>query len=289
VRVLVTGASGFSGSFIAAELARSGFDVTGTYRHAPGFAAPYGDLKGLALVQKDLAEAAQRLDPFDTIVHTAATSPAPGVTDDGMRRDNAVATANLVEAALEQGCQRFIYFSSLSIYGTISQPVVDESTPIRDPDMYGVTKYQGEEALQAQAGRLSSISLRLPGVLGPGAHRNWLSSVAAKLKSGETVSAFNLNAPFNNACHVVDMARLVAGLCGRTWEGADSVVLGARGSITVRGAIKRLADALGIELDINEVEAREAGFILSSERAISRWGYDPMEIGDMIERYGRES
>lgn len=289
VRVLVTGASGFSGSFIAAELARSGFDVTGTYRRAPGFAAPYGDLKGFALVQTDLAEAAQRLDSFDTIVHTAATSPAPGITDEGMRRDNAVATANLIGAALERGCQRFIYLSSLSIYGTISQSVVDESTPITDPDIYGATKYQGEEALQAQADNLPSISLRLPGVLGPGAHRNWLSGVAAKLKSGDEIAAFNLDAPFNNACHVADMAHLIAGLCKRDWQGTDAVVLGARGSLSIRDAISGLAASLGVRAQIKEVAAPDAGFILSSERAISRWSYDPMDIGEMVSRYGRES
>ena len=288
MRVLVTGASGFSGSYIAAELARSGFDVTGTYRRGLGFAEPLQGSKGLTLVHADLGGALSSLGAFETVVHTAATSPAPGVTNSDLLRDNSEATVRLAEAAVGNGCNRFIYLSSLSIYGEITVPVVDENTPIANPDRYGVTKFQGEQAIAAHETDFSGIALRLPGVIGHGAHRNWLSGVAAKLRAAETITAFELGAPFNNACHVADLAHLIAGLCDRDWQGFDAVVLGARGSVTVRNAIERLASAISVTAHIDEIEAPKPGFILSSDRAISRWGYDPMEIGTMIERYGRE-
>jgi hypothetical protein len=56
----------------------------------------------------------------------------------------------------------------------------------------------------------------------------------------------------------------------------------------VRDAITRLANGLGVEARIEEIAAAKPSFTLSSERAISRWGYDPMQIGAMIDRYAAE-
>jgi UDP-glucose 4-epimerase len=286
--ILVTGASGFSGSYIAVALANAGFEVTGLYRRGLGFAEPYKATKGLSLVKVDLAHTATLKGPYETIIHTAATSPAPGVCDDDMIHDNRDATGNLADVANELGCQRFVYLSSLSVYGQILVPIIDENTPITQPDTYGKTKFQGEKILAQHATNLPSIALRLPGVIGPGAHRNWLSGIATKLRAGEIISAFNLDQPFNNACHIDDLSKLVISLSQRDWKGFDAVVLGAKGQISVRGAINRLASALGVSANIHEVPAPKPGFTVSSTRAMTHWGYDPMEIGDMIDRFGRE-
>jgi hypothetical protein len=67
-----------------------------------------------------------------------------------------------------------------------------ESTPLRDPDAYGMTKRLGELMLAERAPGLSGLAMRLPGVVGPGAQRNWLAVAAGKIKRGEKLRAFNL-------------------------------------------------------------------------------------------------
>ena len=57
-----------------------------------------------------------------------------------MVHDNVLGTRALIEAALRWGTRAFVLYSSLSIYGTVTTPVVDEATPIVDPDAYGATK-----------------------------------------------------------------------------------------------------------------------------------------------------
>ena len=236
----------------------------------------------------DLVDAAALPGPFDAVVHTAATSPAPGIDVARIVRDNIAGTQALIEAAERWGAKAFVFFSSLSLYGEVAAGVVAESTPIVNPDAYGATKHLGELLLSARAERLPGLAIRLPGVLGPGAHRNWLSGVAAKLRAGEPVRAFHLDAPFNNAAHIADLAALVSRALERQWTGFDAIVVGARGHIPVREAITRLANGLGVEAGIVEGAAAKPSFTLSSERAISRWGYDPMEIGAMIDRYAED-
>jgi len=288
MKILVTGASGFAGSVAAREFALAGHAVTGLYRSRTRFLATLDGAPNVTLVCGDLAAAADLAGPFDAVVHTAATSPAPGVDTQRMVHDNVIGTRALIEAALRWGARGFVLYSSLSLYGAVTTPVVDEATPIVDPDGYGATKLLGELMLKDAADRLPGFALRLPGVVGPGAHRNWLSGVAAKLTRGETIGAFHLDRPFNNAAHVADIAALARRAVERSWSGFDAVVLGARGAVSVREALTRLAAGLGVAARLDEVASPKASFILSSERAISRWGYDPMEIGALIDRYAGE-
>jgi UDP-glucose 4-epimerase len=288
MRVLITGVSGFAGTVIARTLARAGIDVVGVHRRDTPSLALLADEARVYPVRTDLARIAALPGPFEAVIHVAATSPAPGVSAERIVCDNVQGTLAVVAAAEAWGCRSFVFFSSLSLYGEVAGPVLDESSPIVNPDVYGVTKHLGELVLAERAGHLPSLALRLPGVLGPGAHRNWLSGVAAKLRAGQKIQAFHLDAPFNNAAHIADVAALVKNVIARGWTGFDAVVLSARGAISVRAVIERLAAGLGVAAQIEPVPPPKPSFTLSSQRAIVRWGYDPMDISTMIDRYARE-
>jgi hypothetical protein len=58
--------------------------------------------------------------------------------------------------------------------------------------------------------------------------------------------------------------------------------------LTVRETIERLALALGVSAKIEEIAPTNTSFTLSSAHAIARYGYRPMGIGALIDRYGRE-
>jgi UDP-glucose 4-epimerase len=288
MRIFITGASGFAGSFLAAALAANGHDVVGLYRSETAFLDRLRGSGRVTLVHGTLADSARIAGPFDAVVHTAASPAWPGFEDAQIIRDNRQGTAALLAATQQWHCRGFVYFSSVSIYGKITQPVVDERTPIVEPDTYGTTKYDGEQSLAACAAWLPGLALRLPGIIGPGARRNWLSTVGAKLRAGQPIRAFHLAAAFNNAAHIADITALTARCLEQGWQGFDAAVLGAGGSITIRGAIERLAAGLGVTAEIGENPAPKPCFILSSRHAVERWGYAPMEIGAMIDRYAQE-
>jgi len=192
MRTLVTGASGFSGSIVAQTLARAGFEVVGVHRRDTRFLATLNDQPRIRLIRADIVDAGAFPGPFDAVVHAAATPPGPGVGVARMVHDNVAATFALIDAAVRWKCRRFVFFSSMSDYGEVVQPVVDESTPIHNPDTFGMTKILAERRLAELSGQLPGLALRLPGILGPGAHRNWLSGVAARLCRGDAIRAFHL-------------------------------------------------------------------------------------------------
>jgi nucleoside-diphosphate-sugar epimerase len=287
MRILVTGASGFTGAVLARRLAGAGHHVTGLYRASTLFLTPLKDMQGVVLHCGDI-HSLDLVGPFDAVVHAAARSPGPGVDAVRLVQDNVFFTEKLIGFAKRWRSHCFIFCSSLSLYGSINVAVVDELTPVVSPDTYGATKHLCELLLRDSSEWLPSLSLRLPGVLGPGAHRNWMSGVANCLLNGDIIRAFNITQPFNNAVHVEDIADLALRVLEHPFQGSHSLVLGATGVITVRQAIETLAQAMGVPAQIEEVTANKHSFCLSSERAIRDWGYSPMEIRQMLGRYGQD-
>jgi nucleoside-diphosphate-sugar epimerase len=287
VRVLVTGVSGFAGAFVAKTLAKAGLDVVGVHRKDTPFLAAVKQAP-ICVIRGDLEQATALPGPFDAIVHAAATSPMPGVRAAQIVRDNVNATLALIRAAENWRSRAFVFFSSVSRYGEITAPVLDETTPITNPDLYGSTKYIGEQLLAGRSDILSGLALYLPGILGPGAHRSWLPRVAARLQASQPIEAYNLDMPFNNAAHISDVASLVLNALRRGWHGFDAIVLGAHGTLPIRDVIETLARGIGVSARIIERPPTKSSFLLSSKRAIERWDYKPMAIEHLLKRYSVE-
>jgi nucleoside-diphosphate-sugar epimerase len=288
VELVVTGAGGFSGSHIVANLLARGHAVTAVIgRNRGRLDALVQAHPRLAIVAGDLAAPLALPPRIDGIVHAAARSPSPGVTTGDMVRDNVVATARLIDYATTAGARTFIYLSSLSVFGAIVVPVVDETTAIVDPDVYGVTKYLGEAMLRDLA--LRSMAIRLPGVLGPNAVRNWLTGVLAAAQAGREIACYNPLAPFNNAIHINDLSDFTAGLLGAAdWTGHHTVTVGARSCTSVREAVQIIIDTLGSRSSIRISDAPRPGFTISSAAA-QRFGYAPMDMESMLRQFATEN
>lgn len=290
MHVLVTGAGGFSGSAVVNALMHDGYKVTAAFGpSATRSMVEPRRRQGMDILVGDLAGGLLLPDPLDAIIHTAARSPAPGTTDEQFVRSNVDASRRLVEHAKRSGVRKFVYLSSLSIYGRVASPVVDEHSPILDPDAYGRTKRQGEELLAAAADCFASIALRLPGVIGKGSARNWLTSVLHAARDGRDITIFNAEAPFNNATHVIELAEFARHLLRAKWEGFDAVTIGAAGQTTVRRAVELLVDAFGGRSRVLSAPAPKASFLISSARACDRYGYVPSEITAMLKRFAEEN
>jgi UDP-glucose 4-epimerase len=221
----------------------------------------------------------------DAVIHLAAASSTEEYSLDEMVLSNVDGMRNLIGYALRVGAQRFIYASTLSIHGDIHESVVTEQTPIQNPDAYGLTKYLGELLLVNNSKNLSSVALRLPGVLGPGAHRHWLSSVLKRAKQNADIRIFNPDADFNNAVHVKDLSRFFLTLLKTDWPGFSAMPLGAGGCTTIRAAVERVVASSGASSRIIEKKGEKESFRISSKLAVNDFGYAPMSIEAMLDDY----
>lgn len=293
MHVLLTGATGRVGQHLARQLLAHGFRVTAVARRAESF-APFHLTwpEEIERVAVDLVEDLSALPAkIDAVVHTAGQSQATGTATWLSVRDNVVATHRLFNYAAQASARCFIFTSSLSVYGVITAPVVDETTPCVDPESYGLSKRLAERLLAEGADALPVLTLRLPGVLGAGASHPWVAGVLRQIVAGETVTVFNPDAPFNNAVHVDDLGDFIAGVLMQSSSlvGFDVVTLGAAGTIPVYEVPAIMAAAIGVNLSISPIPASRSSFVISSERAMTRYGYVSRHITGILRDFACES
>ncbi len=284
MRILVTGASGLCASAIARKLVAGGHEVHASYRskapELPTGMAFHGTYQGSLAERKTFSAFPKQID---AVVHAAAALNDPATPVRKFVEDNVIATHNVIDYALAAGARKFVYLSSVSVSGKVSQSRYDEATPIVDPDPYGYTKRLGELLLNDARDRLASVSLRLPGIIGDGGFPNWLMDLARRLAAGGKVSIHHPDHRFNNAVHVDDLADFCAGYLSRDHDGAHLLTLGASEPMTVRDIVETLAEGLGSTSEIDIVESDQEPFAIDDSAARDKFDYRSKTMEKIID------
>ena len=173
LKLLVTGASGFIGSFIVEEGLARGYEVWAAVRKSSSrefLTDGRIHFVELDLLSEERLTEQLRGHRFDFVVHAAGLTKS--LKDSEFYRVNTLGTQNLTNVIkkLQMPLRRFIYLSSLSIFGPIreQQPyteITDDDTPRPNTD-YGRSKLLAEEYLQREA-TFPYVILRPTGVYGP--------------------------------------------------------------------------------------------------------------------------
>ena len=235
----------------------------------------------------DLRETPELPGPFDAAIHCAATSPGPGIADEMILTDNIEGGLCLLRQLQAAGCAKFVFLSSLSVHGDIDVASVSGDTPISNPDAYGRSKHAIEVALAEYAKVMPSVSIRLPGIVGPGAARNWLTQVKAKAQRDDDIAVFNPDAPYNNIVHVDELVSFVATLVGADLRESVVCPVGADGKISVREAVELLVATMESTSRMQVDNAVRNSFTIDNTAALAL-GYEPLDVSTVIKRYAKE-
>lgn len=278
MKILLTGATGFIGKSLHDFLNAQGAQVIPVARHARQ------DSGVSNLVVCDLAKELPLKEPVDAIIHAAAQSPHPGITTTHYIRSNIDALRRLIYYAKEYKVSRFIFFSSISLYGEVSVPVIDENSPIVNPDTYGLTKKLGELLLCDETAWLSCVSLRLPGVVGKGASTPWVVKIAQALKSNQEIEIYNPTALFNNMVYIDDLNAFVWKLLHQEFTGFNPLTLACRDPLSVRHSVDVIRDQFHATAGIKETYTEKMSFTISNRRAFD-FGYKPKRAVEILELF----
>ena len=163
--VLVTGANGFAGRYVCAELEARGVEAVRLVRREDADGHPgrvvYADLSDPTALEEAVGEA-----KADRIIHLAGiASPASG-DKLAFFRINTFGTVNLLEAVLRSVASggrmpdKIVLASSANIYGRQPKDVLDEDTCPRPVNAYGCSKYSMERLADGFSDRLPIQILR---------------------------------------------------------------------------------------------------------------------------------
>lgn len=277
MRLLITGGCGFAGRFLSDYFMRKGHEVTATYRHD----LPTSSINGVRYVKQELSDEIEIRGEFDAVIHTAVSRSGKILPITDYVRDNIDSARRIVDFAKKRGISTVVYFSTRSIYGQIRTEEVFENTDIISPDKYGETKYIAEQIFQ-EAGDIKTLGIRIPGIIGPGAHDIWLVDIVKKIANGCDIEITDYNT--KNLVSIKDIALFaekmidyslngnefkykVVNLCCRDTINNLEIADMIKRRLESPSVIKIRSDTTGL-FKLNTQRAEEMGFVSSSPKEI---------------------
>jgi nucleoside-diphosphate-sugar epimerase len=307
MKYLITGGTGFIGSRLTLRCLQLGHEVRVLGQENTEAEAENRreiESAGAEVVLGSVGEGetiAKAARDVDVVIHLAAAQHEMDVPDEHFRSVNVRGTEELLKAAEAAGVRRFVYGSTIGVYG-IPSGVLDEASPTHPDNIYGVTKLEAESVVLAARGRISVAVVRIPEVYGPGDRR-----LLKLFKMIDRGTFFHIGSG-RNVHHLIYIDDLLDGLLAASTEpGAEGEILLLAGKepVTTNDMVREIAGVLGrrnpriraplslfaMVATVLELTLRPLGiqpplhrrrldffrktFVLSSAKAASRIGFDP--------------
>lgn len=172
--VLITGGAGFIGSHLAAGCLSKGYEVTVVDNLVTGYRNNVPEEARFIKMDISDEEDYEKLSPysFDAVLHLAAQSSGE-VSDERPTIDltvNTLGTLLLLNMCRQKKIRRFIYASSMAVYGDVDHCPVHENHSCQPLSFYGISKLASEHYVQhfSKEGLLDTTCFRMFSVYGPG-------------------------------------------------------------------------------------------------------------------------
>ncbi|HSG98126.1 MAG TPA: NAD-dependent epimerase/dehydratase family protein [Woeseiaceae bacterium] len=250
MKVLITGGTGFIGSRLAFRCAETGHDVAVLGREdASEFEIETRNLLSNHGVDVFVGSVTDRERMFeitrgvDIVFHLAAAQHEMNVPDEVFRNVNIEGTRNMLDASIEAGVERFVHGSSIGVYDRDVTSIVDETTPLKPDNIYGVTKAEGEKVVKQYFDKQPSTIIRISETYGPGDRR------LLKLFRGINKGVFFVIGNGQNIHQLIYVDDLVDGLLLTAEHSAavgETFVLAGNERLTTDGMVAAIAHAVGV-------------------------------------------
>jgi nucleoside-diphosphate-sugar epimerase len=279
MNVLITGGTGFIGSRLALKCLEKGDSVRVLGQENNEVEAENGKLieaKGAEVIVASVTDRERMfelLEGIELIYHLAAAQHEANISDQRFWEVNVTGTENILDASVNAHVKRFIHGSTIGVYGSAMKGNIDEQSPLRPDNIYGVTKLEGEKLALSYQEKLPVVIIRISETYGPGDRR------LLKLFKAIKKNVFFMIGNGRNMHHLIYIDDLLEGLClaaivedavGRTF------VLAGKEPITTNDMVTVIAEELGTR--IRRVRAPLSLFILLAtvmEAALRPIGIQP--------------
>lgn len=250
MKLLVTGGTGFIGSHLAEEGRRRGAEVvvlglTGRPEEQANAAllSRMGvEVLSGSITDADLCRRAAR--GVTHIFHLAVAMREGGKSDEFFESINLDGTRHLLQAATAERVERFVYCSTIGIYGHRAPGVTTEDSPLSPGNIYERTKVTAERLVRDFADNcgLPAVVLRPADVYGPRDQR------LLKMFKGVSRGRFPLFGAGNGRRHMVYVDDVVSAFfkaCERTEALGEGLIVAGPNSCTLRELLREVTAVTG--------------------------------------------
>jgi nucleoside-diphosphate-sugar epimerase len=212
MQILITGGTGFIGSRLALKCLERGDSVRILGRENNPAEAENRRLvesKGAEVIVESVTNREQIFEAvqgIDVVYHLAAAQHEANVPDQVFWDVNVTGTRNMLEASVAAGVKRFVHGSTIGVYGFALEGSVNEDSPLRPDNIYGVTKLEAENVVLSFQEELPVVIIRISETYGPGDRR------LLKLFKGIKKNIFFMIGKGENIHHLIYIDDLIEAL-----------------------------------------------------------------------------
>jgi dihydroflavonol-4-reductase len=251
MNILITGGTGFIGSRLALKCLEGGDSVLIFGQvNTPGEEENRKLLesRGATVILGSVTDRERVIDVLqgvDIVYHLAAAQHEANVPDQRFWDVNVTGTRTLLEASVKAHVQRFIYGSTIGVYGSPDHGPITNDSPLQPENVYGVTKLAAENLVLSFQQELPVAIIRISETYGPGDHR------LLKLFKAIKKHVFFMIGSGKNLHHLIYIDDLVEGLLlSAVAEEAvgKTFVLAGHEPITTNAMVTTIANHLGVSI-----------------------------------------
>ncbi len=285
---LVTGAAGFIGAAVAEKLLSEGNSVvtidnlfTGYMEHIPkgcefilGSTADFDVIKSLENRH------------FDAILHIAGQSSGEVSFEDPVYdlQTNAQSTVMLLDLARKTGCKKFVYASTMSVYGDHNPPECNEQTELIPKSFYAVGKIASENYMRiySQSFGITCTALRLFNTYGIGQNMKNLKQGMASIYMAMAINDKKILVKgskdrFRDFVYIDDVVDAFKKTLKRE-EGYDCYNVCTGKAIKVEEVVSKICKFLPFNVEVNYIDGTpgdQFGIYGNNEKISNTLGWTP--------------
>lgn len=264
---LVTGGAGFMGSHVVEHLLKAGHEVVVLDDLSGGFldnVPQAADFVEGSVLDQDLLHRLFDKYRFTYVYHLAAYA-AEGLSHFIKRfnyQNNLIGSVNLINEAVNHDVKRFVFTSSIAVYGAGQTPLTEEMIPVPE-DSYGIAKLAVEQDLKVshEMFGLDYVVFRPHNVYGSkqnigDRYRNVVGIFMNQLLRDEPMTIFGDGTQQRAFTHIDDVAPIIAGSVTLPEARNQVFNVGADLPYTVNDLAAIVAGAMGKECRIKYLDPR---------------------------------
>jgi nucleoside-diphosphate-sugar epimerase len=247
-RILVTGGSGFIGSrlaLLASQLGHAPEVVTAINNAAERERCDELAKSGVHVTEASIEDASamsRALAGCDAVIHLAAAQHEAGRPESYFQQINVEGTRRLLQLAAGAGIRRFVHGSTIGVYGSAADGVLDEHSPLAPDNAYGRTKAAAEAVVRDGHADMEYCIVRISETYGPGDMR--LLKLFRGVRSGRYLTVGD-GENEHQLIYVDDLIRGLLAACQAPAANGATIVLAGAERLTTNAMVAAIGAAVG--------------------------------------------
>ena len=264
-KVLVTGAGGFIGSHLVAELVKRNYEVVAFIHYSSR--SSFGNLdffsqeilSKIKIVSGDIEDKTsvkRAMEGVDTVFNLAAliSIPYSYVAPESYVKTNVLGTLNVMQTCLEENVTKVVHTSTSETYGTALYTPIDEKHPLQGQSPYSASKIGGDKVVESfvRSFDLPAAVLRPFNTYGPGQSARAIipTIISQALTTENNQIELGLLSPVRDLTFVEDTVDGFIKIAENTESIGKVINVGAGFGITIGDLAKKIINLINPDINI---------------------------------------